>query len=234
MRRASELTRLDGRGLDEHAPVPEQRGSVAGESLVRIHMRDPCDPKVRRVHPGGPADMGHVERNADGRGIASRCAYLRSEAEGDETRRNDDSRGEDHVDDEKRALHEVRICARPKKVVNSTSDLDLPDPIIYTQICVQPWTANERKATPGRWKIRSPRSSTSPSPWTDRPRSSARRSATCVGSCPCGSSSTSSSSSSRPRRSGVPRPSHSSCSFRSWCSCWRCDPCPARLDGSSC
>src|SRR5437867_6882861 len=134
MRRASELTRLDGRGLDEHAPVPEQRGSVAGESLGRIHMRDPCDPNVRRVHPGGPADMGHVERNADGGGIASRCAYLRSEAEGDETRRNDDSRGEDHEDDEKRALHEVRICARPKKVSIPRPTLILPNPLNYTRL----------------------------------------------------------------------------------------------------
>src|SRR2546426_8566748 len=136
--------------------------------------------------------MGHVECNADGRGIAFRGAVRGDESKGDETRRKDNGRGEDREDDEMRRLHETSQACRPKRVVNSPSVPDLPDPIIYSQICVQPWTANERKATPGRWKIRSPRSSPSPSPWTDRPRRSARRSATCVGSCRFGSSSTSS------------------------------------------
>src|SRR5467141_580192 len=234
MRRGSELTRLDRGGLDEHAPVPEQRCSVARQTLVRVDVRDPRDPKVRRVHPGCPADMRHVERNAEWRGIAFRGAPRRDESQGDETRREDDGRGEDREDDETRPLHETSWACRPKRVVNSRSVPDLPDPIIYTQICVRLWTANERKATPARWKIRSPRSSISPSPWIDRPRRSARHCATCVGSYRFGSCSTSSSSSSPPRHSGAHPDSLSSSSSRSSSCCWRCDPSRARPGDSSC
>src|SRR3989442_6524542 len=66
MRRVPESTGLHGDSLDEDAAVPEQRRSVARETFVRVHVRDACDPELRRVLLGGSAHMGYVKREAHG------------------------------------------------------------------------------------------------------------------------------------------------------------------------
>src|SRR5207245_8913009 len=51
------LTWLDGDRLDEHSPVSQQAGPVAREALVRVHMRDPRKPVLRRLRLRMPAGV---------------------------------------------------------------------------------------------------------------------------------------------------------------------------------
>src|SRR5881397_1980425 len=99
------LTWLDGDRLDEHSPVSQQGGPVAREALVRVHMRDPRNPILGRVHLGFPADVGHVESNTHGRRIASRSGKGWDESQGNETSRQDDGHYENRTDGDARPLH---------------------------------------------------------------------------------------------------------------------------------
>src|SRR6266705_172875 len=101
------LTWLDGDRLDEHSPVSQQGGPVAREALVRVHMRDPRNPILRRIHLGFPADVGHVECNTHGRRVASRSGKGWDESQGNETSRQDDGHYENRTDGDARSFVSV-------------------------------------------------------------------------------------------------------------------------------